>query len=33
MVVRIVNTEDPDETDLGLHCLSRHFLRVTTCIV
>ena len=36
MLVRIANREDPDQTasfqkqsDLGLHCLSRHFLQAT----
>ena len=35
MLVRIANREDSDQTasseaDLGLHCLSRHFLEVTS---
>ena len=25
MLVRIANREDPDQTGLDLHCLSRHF--------
>ena len=25
MVVRVANREDPDQSDLGLHCLSRPF--------
>ena len=25
MLVRIANREDPDQTNLGLHCLSMHF--------
>ena len=27
MLVRIANMEDPNQSDLGLHCLSWHFGR------
>ena len=29
MLVRIANREDPDQSDLGLHCLSRVFGQAT----
>ena len=31
MLVRLANREDYDQSDLGLHCSSRHFLQ-TICI-
>ena len=30
MLVRITNREDPDQSDLGLHCLSRPFWQATS---
>ena len=30
MLVRIANREDPDQSDPGLHCLSRPFWQVNS---